>query len=132
MGIRVITWIVSVVNTDVSLWNMLDKNGWLIKNGIGTSGVIKWWHGKGSFIDYFHPDALAWWHQQLDKVLSIGIDGWKCDGTDPYIMEFVNIKSHVGPITYRDYANAYYGDFFDYSRTKNPDSLIMSRPCDDK
>ncbi len=58
--------------------------------------------------------------------------GWKVDGTDPFIMEFINPISHKGPITYRDYADAFYGDFFDYTRTKNPDGLIMSRPCDDK
>jgi alpha-glucosidase (family GH31 glycosyl hydrolase) len=55
---RVIMWIVSVVNTDVSTYSQLNKSGWLIKNGIGQSGVIKWWHGRGSFIDYFNDEAV--------------------------------------------------------------------------
>jgi hypothetical protein len=28
-----------------------------------------------------NPYALAWWHSQMDYVLDIGLDGWKCDGT---------------------------------------------------
>lgn len=44
---------------------------------------MKWWHGRGSFIDYSNPDAVNWWHKQLDNVLILnqtdpkeGIDGW--------------------------------------------------------
>lgn len=43
--------------------------------------TIKWWHGRGSFIDYTNPNAVSWWHKQMDLALDIGIDGWKCDGT---------------------------------------------------
>ena len=45
----------------------------------------------------------------MDKALDLGIDGWKNDGTDPFIMEYLFPKSHAGPITYRQYADAYYG-----------------------
>ena len=52
----------------------------------------------------------------MDVMLRMGIDGWKCDGTDPYIIELgmrvvqmslphvpviVEPQSSVGPITYR-------------------------------
>lgn len=75
------------------------------------SKTIKWWHGRGSLVDYTNPKALDWWHQQLDKgkyenlelifinlatVLSLGIDGWKVDGTDPYIMELVLPRGYGG------------------------------------
>ena len=36
-----------------------------------------------------NPYALAWWHSQMDYLLDIGLDGWKCDGTDPYVGELV-------------------------------------------
>ena len=65
------------------------------------------------------------------QVLHLGIDGWKCDGTDPYILECIIPQGHNGTISYREYADSYYGDFFDYTRSVVGDeALIMSRPVD--
>eukprot|EP01105_Mastigella_eilhardi_P021888 TRINITY_DN533_c0_g1_i1.p1 TRINITY_DN533_c0_g1~~TRINITY_DN533_c0_g1_i1.p1 ORF type:complete len:417 (+),score=66.11 TRINITY_DN533_c0_g1_i1:679-1929(+) len=66
----------------------------------------------------------------MDNVLNMGLDGWKCDGTDPYIFVLGYAHGHDGHVSERDYANLYYRDFFYYTRTKNPDSLIMARPVD--
>ena len=62
----------------------------------------------------------------------MGIDGWKCDGTDPFILEVIDPTGHDGKlISRREYSNAYYGDFFDYTRKRyGNDKLIMSRPVD--
>jgi hypothetical protein len=38
---------------------------------------------------------------------------------------------HNGTVSYREYADMYYGDFWDYTRAKlGDDRLIMSRPVD--
>jgi alpha-D-xyloside xylohydrolase/trinucleotide repeat-containing gene 6 protein len=66
----------------------------------------------------------------MDAVLNIGVDGWKCDGTDPYVMEFVQPHGYRGPIGYHEYGHMYYRDFLYHSRSINPDALIMSRPVD--
>lgn len=93
----------------------------------------------------------------MDAVLALDIDGWKCDGTDPFMLEYVEAHgacalllcvSVVKPrpalniacflsgyqgkvVSYRDYADAYYGDFNNYTRQKlGDDRLIMSRPVD--
>lgn len=58
--------------------------GYYLNDGI----PLPWWHGQGSWIDYFNPAALAWWHQQMDNVLDMGLDGFKCDGTDPYVFAY--------------------------------------------
>ena len=82
-------------------------------------------------MDYSNQEAKKWWHGQLDNVLSLGIDGWKCDGTDPYILELVIPLGKDGVVTRTEYSDAYYGDFFDYTRQKlGTDTLIMSRPVD--
>ncbi len=63
--------------------------------------------------------------------MSLGIDGWKCDGTDPYVYELVVARGAGGVVSRKDYSDAYYGDFFDYTRKKlGTDRLIMSRPVD--
>lgn len=65
------------------------------------------------------------------QVLQLGIDGWKCDGTDPYILEVIDAQGHGGHVSYRDYADSYYGDSLDHTRSVvGDDALIMSRPVD--
>jgi alpha-glucosidase (family GH31 glycosyl hydrolase) len=128
LGVRVILWATSVVDTDSPNFQEGKDRGYFL-TGLFTD-EIKWWHGVGSFIDYTNPDALAWWHAQMDLVLDMGVDGFKNDGTDPYIFEMGEAYGYAGVVSQRDYANMYYSDFFNYARSKNPEALIMSRPVD--
>jgi alpha-glucosidase (family GH31 glycosyl hydrolase) len=66
----------------------------------------------------------------MDKLLDLGIDGWKCDGTDPYLELVVGPRGFSGPMSLLEYQDFYYGDFYNYTLSKNPDGLIMSRPVD--
>lgn len=66
----------------------------------------------------------------MDSVLDLGIDGWKCDGTDPYILELIIPIGKTGRVSRKEYSDAYYGDFFYYTRKKQNESLIMARPVD--
>ncbi len=69
----------------------------------------------------------------MDRVINLGFDGWKCDGTDPMIYKLrpmpysPHLKRYVG---HHEYANKYYGTFYNYTKSKNPNTLIMSRPVD--
>ena len=134
-NVRVIFWGTSMVNTDHPEYDMAQEKGFLVKNKWGVSRPVEWWHGYGGFLDYTNPDALAWWHGQMDTILDLGADGFKCDGTDPYILEYEKTGGAFGyngtAITYRDYTNQYYGDFFTYTRAKRGDAgLVMARPVD--
>ena len=55
-------------------------------------------HGNGQLLDYTNPDAVAWWHAQMDHMLELGVDGWKTDGTGPFIMEYGVLS--VGGVVY--------------------------------
>jgi len=67
----------------------------------------------------------------MNKVLSLGIYGWKCDGTD-----FYSIFSSYSPyldsnISRLDYSHAYYRLFYDVTRDSlGNDRIIMARPID--
>jgi alpha-glucosidase (family GH31 glycosyl hydrolase) len=125
--IRVICWATSMIDSDSSNYKEAYDKGYFLDDGVQA----KWWHGWGSFLDYTNPAALDWWHAQLDYVLDIGLDGFKCDGTDAILFELGGVAwSHKGLITEREYADMYYRDFFYHSRSKNPDALIMARPVD--
>ncbi len=132
-NVKVTLWATSMVNTDDPDYQEAIDNEYLVRWGkTGEVRPLKWWHGSGGLLDYTNPNAVNWWHSKMDLVLDAGVDGFKCDGTDPYILEYG--KEAIGyndqPITYREYADSYYGDFFSYTREKRGDGLIMSRPVD--
>ena len=134
-NIRVIFWATSMINTDDPSYLFVKEKDWFIKDSYGHSRPLHWWHGHGSLIDYWNPDAKNWWHKQLDKILLLGADGFKTDGTDPYLLEYELFGGAYAynnqSISYHDYASAYYEDFFDYTREIRGNSgLIMSRPVD--
>jgi hypothetical protein len=132
-GINVILWATSAVDTDSSNYEFALNSSYFIENGFKEPALIKWWHGVGGLLDYFNPVAKAWWEQQLDGLLALGIDGWKVDGTDPYLVEVLTPYSPGADayITLQQYQDQYYGHFFNYSRQVNgPHCLIWSRPVD--
>jgi alpha-glucosidase (family GH31 glycosyl hydrolase) len=51
----------------------------------------------------------------MDKVLDIGIDGFKCDGTDPiaFLLSPLPYSPYAKRYLYRhEYGHLYYGDFY--------------------
>ena len=123
----VMMWITSVVNATASTYAEAKANGYFLNGG----KTVRWWAGRGAFIDYTNPKAVAWWHRRMDAILDLGIDGWKCDGTDPFVVLLGRPKGAAGPITPADYRDAFYRDFFEYTRSRlGPDRVITARPCD--
>ena len=85
-----------MINNDTNIFEEAKKNNYLLNHG----KLAKWWHGHGGFLDYLNPNAGVWRHKQMEKVLNIGIDGFKCDGTDP-------ISALLKPRPYSPYAKRY-------------------------
>jgi len=43
--------------------------------------VVEWWNGKSALLDFTHPNAMAWFTEQLDRLVEdYGVDGFKFDG----------------------------------------------------
>lgn len=140
-GYRVVLWTTSMVNSyskdtriqhSEAWYHMARDSGYLC----GGDYQYKWWKGKGGFIDYTNAAAMRWWHNLQDKVLSLGIDGWKLDGTA------TTFSSKIGPVplfyqrtekgwmTTRHYMDHYYRDEYAYGLTKNPQFVTLSRAID--
>jgi len=132
-GVRVFLWITSTINIDTELYSYAQEKDYFMRRDEGTEAIFEWWKGQGSLIDFFNPEALAWWHGLVDKALALGIDGWKCDGTDYYAL-LANALYSPGlgrKVERIEYSHAYYRDFFNYTREKlGEDRLITARPVD--
>ena len=111
-----------MINVEDPDYQMCVDKKYLIRNSFGFVRPMKWWHGSGGLLDYSNPEAVAWWHSKMDQVLDAGVDGFKCDGTDPYIIEYTLTGGAYGyqdqVITYPQYAHMYYRDFLYYTREK--------------
>ncbi len=60
-----------------------------------------------------------------------GVDGWKVDGTDPFLLLAVTPVSKEGLISLEQYQDWTYGHFYNHTRDyRGPDTIIWSRPVD--
>jgi alpha-glucosidase (family GH31 glycosyl hydrolase) len=100
------------------------ERGFLIDNGL----VYEWDKGEGTGLDFFNPDAVAWWYAQMDKAWAYGIDGWKVDAPEGNLPDVV--QTAAGPKTNREYGDAYYRAFYAYVAQKSPEAIITARPYD--
>lgn len=129
-GIQTVLWATGYVNLDSnheggksSNYDHVLLNGYAVNNGVPNG----WWKGTGIHIDFTNLDAVAWWHTQLDKALDLGIGGWKVDMSVETIPSDTVITS-IGAISNDEFKSYYYGDFFDYTLSKNPNGIILARP----
>jgi len=133
-GVKVLLWIVPAINTDVpGLYDEAAAAGYFMQqNESSGPAVVDWWKGEGSLIDYWNPEAVSWWHDLLDRVLDMGIDGWKTDGLDysAWLAPYSPARGEAIRLR-NEYSDEYYRDSFDYARARRGDhALIMSRPVD--
>lgn len=140
-GYRVILWMTSMVDSrskdtkvqESSPWfDEAKKKGYLAGNG----EEIKWWKGKGGFIDYTNPEAVRWWRGMQQQVFDYGIDGWKLDGTATLFrkqlgpLPFPYQKTASGWLTTRQYMDLYYRGEYQHGLTQNPAFVTLARAMD--
>jgi hypothetical protein len=106
------TWRNDELLADASLFLLvLFRSFLLFPRRLRLFGLFVRWHGVGCLLDYSNPAAVAWWHSQMDVAFATGVDGWKTDGTDAFLMTTIEPRTSSGaPYSYRQYADAYYGE----------------------
>lgn len=100
MGFKVLLWTCPFVSMDSPAYRRIafgtnpdNVNGYPAKGGFlvsslepGWGGVpppaaVEWWNGKSALLDFTHPNAVAWFTEQLDRLVrDYGADGFKFDG----------------------------------------------------
>jgi alpha-D-xyloside xylohydrolase len=138
---RVVLWMTTMVNShskdtriseSESFYKEASDKGYLA----GKGDQIKWWKGKGGFIDYTNRDAILWWHKRQQKLFDYGIDGWKLDGTGtlfytllgPLPLFYKTTQNSL--MTTRTYMDHYYRDEYNHGLTQNPEFVTLARAID--
>lgn len=133
--VRLVLWMTNFVNTndslsdapgdDEDLYAIGKAKGYFVNEGI----PVRWWKGNGALVDYTNPAAVEWWHRIMDRTLSLGVDGWKMDGSAETFL-LTKRQTQRGTLTLRDYLDLYYRDTLHYSRTCQSDFVTMVRSVD--
>ena len=108
-------------------WDPALGCGYFVNDG----RVYQWWKGAGSALDFFDPEARAFWHRLQDPLLDLGIAGFKLDFGENYIEE-LPISTDDGEKSLQEYSEAYYEDFYRYgsARLGTEEFVTMVRPYD--
>ncbi|MCL2299619.1 MAG: hypothetical protein FWC27_05680 [Firmicutes bacterium] len=127
-GMKLILWTTCMLNEDAPTFEEAKAKGYLVSKG----KTQEWWSGVGAFLDYSNPEAVAWWHRQMDIVLDMGADGWKVDGAEPYLALQIPSWGKQGPLSWQRYKKMVYDDFYHYTKEKTKGrGVAWARPTDD-
>lgn len=127
MGFKVVLWMCPYVSMDTPAFRRLawgrnpdDVKGYPTKGGFLMSldgkapQPIDWWNGYSAYLDLTHPNARAWFDEQLDRLVSdYGVDGFKFDGghLPPYTRGYGTYRKGVTGgeqvLAYAEYALKY-------------------------
>ena len=100
MGYKVLLWMCPFVSMDTPAFRRIawgvnpdDVKGWPAKGGFLNESTkpsmkgmpypasIKWWNGSSALLDFTHPNAVAWFDEQLGRLVrDYAVDGFKFDG----------------------------------------------------
>jgi len=140
-GYRAVLWMTSMVDSFSKDSRIKENSEWYqqaqVKGYLAESSKpLKWWKGKGGFIDYSNPDAMKWWHGLQQQVFDLGIDGWKLDGTATLFRQqwgpvpFFYKNTASGLMSTRNYMDHYYRNEYEYGLTQNKEFVTLSRFID--
>jgi alpha-glucosidase (family GH31 glycosyl hydrolase) len=62
-NVHIILWMTSFVNIDSPNYQYAQDHGYLFNT------TLHWWHGDGRLLNYFNPQAVNWWHSQIERLL---------------------------------------------------------------
>lgn|GEM_PF-142174 len=140
-GVRIVLWMTQMVNqsgydleTGGDLYMGPAANfaeGLRCQFYVNDGQLYSWWKGRGAGVDFFSPRARAWWHEQQNRVLDAGIDGWKLDFGESYVTG-TTVRTAAGDRAHQEYSEAYYRDFLAYGvQRRGRDFVTMVRPWDE-
>lgn len=93
MGFSVMVWVCPFITPDTLTYREARDKGLLIQTADGRPYICDWWNGFSAVLDFSNPEAVEWFDAQLQKLVKMGVDGFKFDAGDSYFYAG-NLKTH--------------------------------------
>lgn len=96
LGFNIMVWICPFVTADSIKFREAKDKGILLQDANGKIEIIKWWNGYSAVLDMRNENARDWLYEQLDKLVELGVDGFKFDAGDSnFYKEDGNLQSNL-------------------------------------
>ena len=83
LGFKVILWVCPFVSMDSREYRALEREGGLLRDGLGRPAAIRWWDGVSAVLDFDKAADRDWFRAQLKRLQDdFGVDGFKFDAGD--------------------------------------------------
>lgn len=133
LGVHTLAWTVPYTTSNASNWADAVGHGYLAqKPGAKSAGdavsISRTGELTGSYynaIDYFNPEAAAWWAAQIDRSLDLGLAGYKLDAGQDLEADAQLHGGRRGVDVHNSYALAYNRVFFDALKARLGDDFLM-------
>lgn len=123
-NIRGLFWIVPLIGEECAEYKVAADAGYFVTDAEGVPIVTKNFVGKGSWIDFNNPAAVAYWHGLLDQLRARVGDTFVGFYTDSVRPDLVNADNSLNPEGVA-YGEAYSQDLLDYTRAHVPDGDVV-------
>lgn len=84
MGFKVMLWVCPFITSDTGVFRETRDMDLLIKLPDGKPYICEWWNGYSAVLDFSNPQAVKYFDEKLQKLLDIGVGGFKLDAGDAY------------------------------------------------
>lgn len=83
LGFQVMLWVCPYVTPDTVAYRDAKNAHALLETDRGTTRLAEWWNGFSAMVDLAREEGCNWLDKQFQKLLELGVDGFKFDGGDP-------------------------------------------------
>lgn len=107
-GIEVCVWINPYIAQESALFDVADKNGYLIQNVDGSAYQTDLWQAGQGFVDFTNPAAYKWFQDELRKLVTIGVDCFKTDFGERIPCNGVKYHDGLDPVAMHNFYTGLY------------------------
>ncbi|MBE2215400.1 MAG: glycoside hydrolase family 31 protein [Opitutaceae bacterium] len=131
LGVRTLAWTVPYTTPTAANWQEAVSKGYLVRKpgsksrseyAISSSGELV--GNAYAYIDFFNPEAVAWWQAQIAPSVDLGLSGFKLDDGQGLQPDALLHGGRVGSDVRNSYAYEYNRVFGEVLRRKLGDDYL--------